>query len=286
MKVFEALYMARNKLKPILKDRRFAYTVSETLLMHVLKIEKEKLYVIFRDELPAGKLKKFMSLVNRRAKGEPLQYLLGYWWFYGRRFEVKKGVLIPRQDTEAVIDAVKSLELPQGAKAADAGSGTGIIGITLKLEIQEITEMICIDISRKAISQTRLNARKNHALIRLVQGDFFAFAGRSKPRFNLVVSNPPYVKKSALKGLQREVKREPRLALAAKRQGMDFYIKFAEIGADYLLPGGYLVLETGDGMGAAVRRVFKRRGWRYISGFRDFRGKLRAMVFRWVAGCR
>jgi release factor glutamine methyltransferase len=284
MKVFEALNKARNLLTPVLKDRRFAYTASETLLMHVLKIEKEKLYVIIRDELPAAAYKKFMPLVKRRVKGEPLQYLLGYWWFYGRRFEVKKGVLIPRQDTEAVIEAVKSLApvLSQGVKAADVGSGTGIIGITLKLEIPELGEIWCIDKSGPAISLTRRNARKNSASIRLVQGDFFAFAAHRKPRFNLVVSNPPYVKLSALKGLQDEVKREPRSALAAKRQGMEFYMKFAQCGSDYLLPGGYLVLEIGDGMAAAIRRVFKRREWRYVNGFRDFRGKLRAMVFKYL----
>lgn len=284
MKIFEALNTARNILTPILKDKRFAYTASETLLMHVLKIEKEKLYVIIRDDLPASVYKKFMSLVKRRAKGEPLQYLLGHWWFYGRRFEVKKGVLIPRQDTEAVIDAVKSLELPPDLKAADVGSGTGIIGITLKLEIPAITEMTCVDINPKAISLTRLNAGKNHASIRLVQGDFFAFAACKKPRFNLVVSNPPYIKLSALKGLQVEVKREPKSALAAGRQGLDFYRKFAERAADYLLPGGYLVLEIGDGMAAAVRRVFK--GWKFISGHKDFREKLRAVVFRVEGGGR
>jgi len=270
MKVFEALNKARNLLKPILKDKRFAYTAAETLLMHVLKIEKEKLYVIIRDEMPPAAYKKFMALVKRRAKGEPLQYLLGYWWFYGRKFEVKKGV--------------KSIEgeLPAAAKAADIGSGSGILGVTLKLEIPDISEMTCIDRNPKAVRLTRLNARKNNALIRLVRGDFFAFAGRTKPRFNLVVSNPPYVKTSALKGLQREVKREPRLALAAGRQGMDFYYKFAKRAQDYLLPGGYLVLEIGDGMGAAVRKVFRGQGWRFIGGFRDFRGKRRAMVFRFL----
>jgi release factor glutamine methyltransferase len=280
MKVFEALNSAKKLLIPILKDKRFAYIAAETLVMHVLKIEKEKLYVIIRDDMPASSYKKFMSLVKRRAKGEPLQYLLGHWWFYGRRFEVKKGVLIPRQDTEAVIDAVKSLELPSGTKAADAGSGTGIIGITVKLEIPAIAEMTCIDINPKAVTLTRLNARENCAPIRLVQGDFFAFAARTKPRFGLVVSNPPYVKKSALKGLQAEVKREPKAALAAGSLGMDFYIKFAARVADYLLPGGYLVLETGDGMSRAVKSVFK--GWKFINGHKDFRGKIRAMVFKFL----
>lgn len=280
MKVFEALNTAKKHLIPNLKDKLFAYNVSETLILHVLNIEKEKLYVIIRDDMPVAAYKKFLSLVKRRAGGEPLQYLLGYWWFYGRKFEVKKGVLIPRQDTEAVIDAVKSLELPHVVKAADAGSGTGIIGITLKLELPAIVEMTCIDKNPKAISLTRLNSRKNSASIRAVEGDFFAFAACKKPRFGLVVSNPPYIKLSALKGLQREVRREPRSALAAGKKGMDFYVKFAESGADYLAPQGYLVLEIGNGMAAAVRKAFKAPAWRFISSHRDFRGKLRAVVFR------
>lgn len=284
MLIYEVLNNAAKKLLPILKDKRSARTGAETLLLHSLNISRERLYIILRDEMPEKQQRKFEKLVACRAGGEPLQYILGYWWFYGRKFFAKKGVLIPRQDTEAVIDAVKSLELPGGTNAADVGSGTGIIGATLKLEVPAISRMTCIDNNPKAVSLTRLNSRENNASIHTVQDDFFAFAALKKPRFNLIASNPPYVKISALKGLQREVKREPRSALAAKRQGMDFYIKFAEKGADYLLPGGYLVLEIGDGMGRAVRKVFKRTQWRFVSGFRDFRGRVRAMVFKFLAG--
>lgn len=288
MKVFEALNTARNLLNPILKDKRFAYTAAETLLMHVLKITKEKLLIIFRDKLPDIKYKKFMSLVKRRAAGEPLQYILGYWWFYGRKFFTRKGVLIPRQDTEAVIEAVKSLEhdLPEGAKAVDVGSGTGIIGVTIKLECPGIIRMLCVDINPKAIALTRRNSRQNKALISCAKGDFFRLAALKKPQFGLVVSNPPYVKKTALKGLQKEVQSEPKSALLAHKNGMEYYVKFAQTGRNYLLPGGFLVLEVGDGMAGVVRRVFRRPEWRFIRGVRDFRGKMRAVVFKRVKSDR
>jgi release factor glutamine methyltransferase len=284
MLIYEALYSAKKKLLPILKDKRFAYSAAETLLMHVLNISKEKLYVIFRDELPRKQLKQFKIIVNRRAGGEPLQYLTGKWWFYGREFIVKRGVLIPRQDTEALIDAVKSLVpgLAGNIIAADAGCGSGIIGITLKLEIPAIGQMWCIDKNSKAINLTGRNARKNKARIRLLHADFFTFAGRRKRKFGLVVSNPPYVSVTALKHLQKEVKREPESALAAGSKGMDFYVKFTRQAPEYLEKGGYLVLEIGDGMEKAVRRVFKGSEWSYITSFNDFRCKVRVLIFNYL----
>ena len=284
MLIYEVLNNAQKKLLPILKDKRFARNAAETLLLHALNITREKLYIILRDEFPAKQRKKFEALVGRRIKGEPLQYLLGYWWFYGRKFRTKKGVLIPRQDTEAVIEVVKYLQpaLASNTEAVDAGCGTGIIGITLKLEIPEIGSMTCVDTNKKAVELTKLNARKNNARIRVLKADFFALAGSQRHRFGLVVSNPPYIAKNVFWGLQREVKREPKSALLAGKSGLEYYIKFEQYAPFYLKHGAFLALEIGDGMGAAVRKVFKRRQWRYVRGFRDFRGKLRAIVFKFL----
>ncbi len=287
MKVYEALNTGRDLLIPSLKDRVFAYRVSETLLMHVLKIPKERLLIMFRDELPCRAEKSFVKLVRRRLAGEPLQYLLGYWWFYDRKFIVRKGVLIPRQDTEAVIEAIKSIEptLPYPSTAVDAGSGSGIIGITLKLEFSRFSEVTCIDKNPKAVKLTSENARMHNASICVLKGDFFTLAASLGKRFNLVVSNPPYVKKNALKRLQAEVKKEPVTALDGGKHGINFYSRLARNGGNFLVPGGYLVLEIGDKMGNIVKKTFKNRlGWKFIRAYKDFRGCTRALIFRFLQG--
>ncbi len=284
MLTYEALNQAALQLYRAVKDKRFAYTAAEMLLMHAMKINREKLYMIYRDRLPAKTIKKFSSLVKRRIKGEPLQYILGKWWFYGREFAVKKGVLIPRQDTEAVIEAVKFIkhELLPGAAAADAGCGTGIIGITLNLEIPGMGPVYCIDTNPVAIKLARANAAKNKASVKAVQADFFVFAARRRQGFGLVVSNPPYVAQRTLKRLQNEVKREPRSALAAGKQGLDYYLKFAQTAHLFLFRGGFLVLEIGDKMGEKVRKVFDKPEWKFMGSFNDFRRAERAMAFKRV----
>jgi release factor glutamine methyltransferase len=284
MLTYEALNKAALRLYNVLKDKRFAFSAAEMLLMHALKINREKLYMIYRDRLPVQRQKKFFALIKRRVKGEPLQYILGAWWFYGREFIVKKGVLIPRQDTEALIEAVKSIEhaLPPGTVAADAGCGTGIIGITLKLEIPALNQVYCIDTNPSAVKLTGANAVKNGASVKAVHGDFFAFAAIRKQRFGLVVSNPPYVAKDALKSLQKEVKREPVSALAAGKQGLYYYLKFAGEAHTFLENKGFLVLEIGDKMGRQVRKLFEKPEWHYMGSFNDFRCVERAMVFRYL----
>jgi len=203
-------------------------------------------------------------------------------FFYGNEFACKKGVLIPRQDTEAVIEAVLSLPLKPKTLAAELGPGSGIISVTLCLECPEIAHITAIDISKKATSLTYLNAKKHGVEGRITAkyGNFFTLARKSPSKFDIIISNPPYITKKAMSKLQKEVLHEPAAALTDKKDGLSFYKRLALEAKNILNPGGYIVLEIGDAMELKVKKVFLKDNWSYLSTFNDFKGTKRALIFR------
>ncbi len=203
-------------------------------------------------------------------------------FFYGNEFACKKGVLIPRQDTEAVIEAVLSLPLKPKTLAAELGPGSGIISVTLCLECPEIAHITAIDISKKATSLTYLNAKKHGVEGRITAkyGNFFTLARKSPSKFDIIISNPPYITQKAMSKLQKEVLHEPAAALTDKKDGLSFYKKLASEAKNILNPGGYMVLEIGDNMEADVKKVFHNKNWTHLSTFNDFKGTKRALIFR------
>ncbi len=281
---FQCLALAREKLKKIIRNSGSAFREAEAIFLFSSGLTREKLYTLYRDEIPAALQKKFMKLIQARLKHLPLQYITGSECFYGREFMVKKGVFIPRPDTEALIDAVKSLKssLPAGTIAADCGSGSGIIPVTLLKELDLISRFYSFDKNPKAINLTLTNAIKHGVSRRLkpLKGDFFSLCRRNHHRFDLIVSNPPYIRLKALKTLQKEVLQEPRMALTDGSQGLSFYERFAQCGPKMLKKGGFLAVEIGDNMSKRVKRLFPADSWKFEGGFNDFRGKERVLVFR------
>lgn len=283
MKIYEALNLAADYIS---KGRRLnkdtAKFEASELLMHVTGIDKPSLYARFQDTLSPANTKKLLSLARKRAAAVPLQYLTETAHFYGNDFACKKEVLIPRQDTEAVIEAVKSLPLKAGSLAAELGPGSGIISVTLCLECPELAHITAIDISKKAVSLTYLNAKKYGVEGRITAkyGDFFKLACKSPSKFDIIISNPPYITQKAMLKLQKEVLHEPKAALTDKKDGLSFYKRLASEAKNILNPGGYMVLEIGDGMEARVKKVFHKENWEYLSTFNDFKGIKRAMIFR------
>lgn len=281
----QALNDARNRLTKVIRNRQSAFREAEAILLHAAKITREKLYVSLRDVMPLAALKQFVNMTALRLKNVPLQYITGTECFYGREFRVAKGVFIPRPDTEALIDAVLSIRnnLP-GSIAADCGSGSGILSVTMLKEVDNINTVHCFDPNKKALDLTLANALTYGVSrnVKLHKGDFFGLCGRLHLRFDLLVSNPPYIRLKALKTLQKEVLKEPKEALTDGAQGYSFYKKFADNGGKLLNPGGFVVMEIGDNMGKRVRKFFNTPEWKFAGAFKDFREKERVLVFRLV----
>ena len=218
------------------------------------------------------------ALLERRSSGEPLAYILGYREFYGRRFGVNQSVLIPRQETETVVEAALQVALP-GARVLDVGTGSGCIAITLKLERPDL-QVAAVDISEAAIETARVNALERDADVQFAVSDLF---GDVNGMFDVIVSNPPYIADDAF--LPKEIReQEPAAALFAGPDGMHVYGRLADSARPPLTPGGSLVIELGDGMAIAVQAIFEVSGWEVVGIHPDLGGMPRAMVLRRRSG--
>ncbi|MBR6220697.1 MAG: peptide chain release factor N(5)-glutamine methyltransferase [Clostridia bacterium] len=196
------------------------------------------------------------AMLDRRAAGEPVQYILGSADFMGLRFEVTPDVLIPRQDTETLVEnALIDLRARDGAPALlDLCAGSGCIGLSLA-SLAPDAKVTLADVSREALDVARRNMHALGVKAELKQGDLFAAVG--KERFDVIASNPPYIPRPDLAGLQREVTFEPRLALDGGEDGLDFYRRIAETAGDHLKRGGAIYLEVGIGEAGAVLALLK-----------------------------
>lgn len=190
----------------------------------------------------------FETLLSRRLAREPLQYILGETDFMGRRFLARPGVLIPRNDTELLAQLALSRLFP-GERALDLCTGSGILAVTLSLSVPEV-QVDAADLSSKALALARDNAALHRANVNFLEGDLFSpCAGKC---YDMICCNPPYIKSGDLPLLQEEVRFEPDMALDGGADGLDFYRRLAEHAPVYLVSGGRLVLETGDGQAEAV----------------------------------
>ncbi len=198
-----------------------------------------------REELPADVMARFAALLERRLRGEPYAYLVGEREFYGRPFAVDRRVLIPRPETEHVVEAVLALPLPPAPRLLDIGTGSGALAVTLALE-RPRAWIAATDVSVGALAVAAHNRRRLGARVALVAGDLAAGLGLAG--FDVVVSNPPYVARDAAGALSPEVRDyEPAGALFADRGGEAVLRRLLALGARELRPGAFLVLELGQG---------------------------------------
>lgn len=222
-------------------------------------------------------VQKIMSLVKKRSEGYPLQYLLGQWEFYGYPFKVNENVLIPRPDTELIIENV--LEICRknnllSPKIADLCAGSGCIGITLKNQIPS-SEIYCIEISEKAVEVIRDNAIMNSAEINIINSDVFEPELLELPIFDIIVSNPPYLTQQEMDSLQKEVTFEPSLALFGGTDGLDFYKKITSLWKKYLHKDGWLIYESGDGQHEDIKNILGKNNFYNITFSRDLNNIIR-----------
>lgn len=218
---------------------------AEVLLSHILGKDRLYLYTNFDQPLTPAELAGYRDAVKQRARRAPVAYITGCKEFMGLDFAVGPAVLIPRPDTEILVEAVLD-RLAAGPEPhiADLGTGSGAIIVSILTKLKTARGM-AVDISPAALATARENAGRHGVLPRLTlhQGDLFApLAGC---RFDAILSNPPYIPDGDIAGLSAEVRQEPRLALAGGTDGLNFYRRIVAGGADYLQAGGFIAVEVG-----------------------------------------
>lgn len=220
---------------------------------------------------------RFESLLARRIEGEPVAHILGRREFYGRDFIVTPDTLIPRPDTETLVEAaLDRIPVGQACGILDLGTGTGAIGITLALE-RPHAKVTFVDYSEAALAIARENARQlsAHNVAALHSDWFSALKGQ---RFDLIVSNPPYIETADPHLQQGDLRFEPVTALASGADGLDDIRIISAQAADHLTPNGWLMLEHGYQQGAAVRNILQHHGFTNIGTATDLAGHERVTL--------
>jgi release factor glutamine methyltransferase len=249
---------------------------ARSLLQHVIRRDSTFIITHPEDLITTDEDQYFRGCVARRAEGEPLQYITGRQDFFGLDFEVTKDVLIPRPETELLVETALALvgKVPAAPFICDVGTGSGCIAVTLLHEKQQ-ARAIGIDLSIDAIQVARRNALRHSVAPRIsfLVTDCFAGLATDKPIFDLVVSNPPYVAASAIDGLQHEVRdHEPRLALTSGVDGLDIVRRLLLDSLAYLKAGGHLLIEIGFDQGEVVERLIDRSNWKFLDIHKDLQG--------------
>ncbi|MCK9380796.1 MAG: peptide chain release factor N(5)-glutamine methyltransferase [Sulfuritalea sp.] len=247
------------------------------LLGHVLG--RPAAWLIAHDDEVLGEaaLLSFASLVARRAGGEPVAYLIGQREFFGREFAVSPAVLIPRPETELLVD-IALAEVGAGKTATgavsilDLGTGSGCLAITLALEIPQ-AQVTAVDASAAALNIARGNAERLGAQLRFLQSDWFAALGSE--RFDLIVTNPPYIAASDPHLAAGDLRHEPQAALASGADGLDAIRHIITAAPAHLAPGGQLWLEHGYDQAEPVRELLAASGLVDIEQHRDIAGIVR-----------
>jgi release factor glutamine methyltransferase len=254
------------------------------LLEHATGWSRTRILISLDHSLPDTAQASFRALVQRRAGGEPLQYVTGEAWFYGRPFAVRPGCLIPRPETEMLVECTVGWirKHAPAARVVDLGTGSGCIAVTLALECPG-TSVWALDISADALEIARRNATQHGAGVTFVQGDGIDWLGRSAAdggtQLNVLVSNPPYIPSHDVNELDSEVRAwEPRLALDGGDDGLDIYRALSRLGASMFAPGqAALFLEVGAGQAQEVLELFayvhqdQWSGWTFHAA-KDLRG--------------
>lgn len=229
-------------------------------------------------ELTESELEKLTSLAERRVGGEPLQYILGQWEFYGFPFKVGKGVLIPRDDTEVALRAAfPHLDKTENPKILDLCAGSGTLAVTLK-KLYPKAEVTAVEFSSDAFCYLKENAKLNDAHINLINGDIFNVYKDFKDNyFDLIISNPPYLTTDELKSMQKELYFEPALALDGGEDGCDFYRAIIPLYTPKLKQGGQLIFELDGDEAEYTAELLKAANYKDIEIFDDLGGIHRAI---------
>jgi release factor glutamine methyltransferase len=256
---------------------------AELLLAHVLNLPRMKLYLNFERALSDAETDAMRELVRRRSAHEPLQHITGTAPFAAWELTVNRHVLVPRPETELLAEAGWQFlaTIPRPATALDFGTGSGCIAIALAAKCPN-ARITALEISAEALTIAKANAGRNGVpeRIEFLASDGFAAlpAGR---RFDLIISNPPYIPSAEIATLQPEVRDfDPRGALDGGADGLDFYRQLAGEAPDWLATGGKLMVEFGDGQAAALEKLFAAQNWIVEAVREDYSQRQRILIAR------
>lgn len=270
MQLREALELAAARLSGGPHPER-ARRDAELLLIHLTGKSRAWLLAHGDEEFGGCAAVRYASLVERRLAGEPIQHITGEVEFYGLPFRVTQDVLIPRPETEHLVEA--AIDIVGGCEAAsivDVGTGSGAIAIALAHALKS-NRITATDLSVAALAVARDNAERNGVNVRFLQGDLLEPVGGE--RFDLVVSNPPYVAETDRPALSVEVREyEPETALFAGRDGLDVYRRLIPQALGRLCPGGHILLEIGYGQALEVRALLEETEFVDVRALPDLQG--------------
>lgn len=255
---------------------------SELLVGHALGLQRMQLYVQFERLLTEPELEAIRPLLRRRGQGEPLQYITGWTEFHGLRLKVDRRALIPRPETELLVERIVERLGPPPGRILDLGTGSGAIALALAKQYPEAA-VLAVDSSEAALELARENAAQTGLAgrVEFLRSDWFA-AVPAGPRFDLIVSNPPYLSAEETAATAVEVRNfEPASALTSGGpDGAQDLERIIATAKDYLLPGGWLVLETGISQHPSLLARAREAGWTAAESLRDLTGRDRFIFAR------
>lgn len=256
---------------------------TEALLASSLGVDRLWLYTHYDKPLVGPELVAFRQAVIRRSRREPLQYIIGQWDFWSLEFAVSPNVLIPRQETEHLVEF--TLKIAKSADwILDLCTGCGNIAISLAKEMPSAS-FWATDITPEALKIAVRNAKTHHVLDRIcfLMGDLFAPIKKQKVRFDIILCNPPYIPTQKIDKLQPEVKDfEPRLALDGGADGLNFYRRLVPEAIGFLKPSGYLIMEIGSDQAQAVQGMLYHQGYQDVEIIKDYAGLDRVIAGKYL----
>lgn len=274
MEIRQLLEIGNKKLTGV----EFVDPIKESIfiLSKVLDVDKSFVYINFDKWVNEKQTEKFLEIIDRRALGEPISYIFNTKEFMGIDFFVEKGVLIPRWETEIlveyIIDYIDKNFKDEDINLLDIGIGSGAISLSIAKNCKNV-EVLGIDISNRAISVSNKNLdRLALDNVSFRKSNLFESI-KSDERFSIIVSNPPYIKTEVIKDLQRDVKEfEPSLALDGGMDGLLFYRKITKDSKNYLLDKGMLIYEIGFDQGKSVKKIMSDEGFKDVKVIKDLQG--------------
>lgn len=267
MTIFEAYNSVKQKLQAAgIEDYVFE---AKQIIKHITGLSATQILTQYNNKLSLFQENNLTALLRQREIRYPLQYIFGEWDFYGRPFYVGPGVLVPRADTETLIEAVlENLKEKEAPEILDLCAGSGCIGITLAKE-KENSKVLMVEKFDEAIRYTKRNIERNSAFNAEVEkGDIFesAFSDR---KYDIIVSNPPYIPQTEMDEISPETKFEPETALLAEDEGMQFYKAITENYKNSLKENGVIVFEVGINQSERVAEILKTQGFKNITVKKD-----------------
>ena len=275
MKISELFKTAKFILK---NDGIQTYSLDvEILLAHALGISRENLIMYSHKEIDDELIKEFEKLIERRLKLEPIAYITGCKEFYGLNFNVSKNTLIPRPETELIIDEVRKLfDVSDSFSVLDLGCGSGCIGITIA-SLFKSCDVTLSDISKQALDIAKSNADNLCVNVKLIQSDWLESISQ---KFDLIVCNPPYIDVSDSKVAKETILYEPHSALYSANSGLNDYMIISENINEYLNPNGFLIIEHGMNQEDKITDIFTRNKLQVVKKTKDLSGIYRTIIFK------